>query len=122
MSESVETYVRNAEQMARRAIEAREKIYQGMREAVLAAPRVRRGRLVHGPEDAKQKFLTSQTAKGFISDNRWNMMQCVMYSVLGLSRAAVGMLAESRKQTKLLENMDKNIAEVLYEIRSGRDS
>jgi len=120
MSESVETYVRNAEQMARRAIDAREKIYQGMREAV-AAFRVR-GRGMHVPEDAKQKFLSSTKAKSLIADNRWNMTQCIMYSVLALSRAAAGMLVESKKQTKLLQNIDQNISEVLNAVRSSGDS
>jgi uncharacterized membrane protein len=97
---------RNAEIMAAKAIRSREDIYRGMDEAV--ADYARKPGSMVSPADAKQKFMTSQTAKSLIADNRWNMMQTVMYGILAITDAAGQLVVESRKQTRLLEQIKDN--------------
>jgi hypothetical protein len=100
MSEAFQTYVKNAEEMAGRAIESREKIYQGKREAELRA-----AQLGLSPIIEVQTWMSHEQCKALVADNQWNIRQSIMYSQLALARAAAGQLAEAKRQTMLLEKL-----------------
>jgi uncharacterized protein YaiL (DUF2058 family) len=95
----------NARAMAKRAIESRERIYQGIAEA-RSRYALRRGRKDYASltaEDEIQRWMTSQKAKQIIADNQWNMKQADMYSNLAAAEGIENILTEMRKQTALLE-------------------
>ena len=99
-----ETYLRNAEEMAGRAIAAREKIFQGNREA--------RAKAEADGTDPLTAVLTWEghtQYKSLMGDHRWYMEQAAMYSHLAQLRASAFQMAEAKKQTVLLENIDRQL-------------
>lgn len=73
-------HLKNAREMARRAIVARERIYAGNKEAKQVA--VDRGTNYN---DELQKWVTTNTFKSLVADNQWNMQQSIMYSNIAIA-------------------------------------
>jgi hypothetical protein len=93
-----EEHYRNAREMVKRALKAREEIYEGSRAAKLRAEE-RGTREV----DELQKWLTSAKFSSLVSDNQWNMQQSIMYNELAQTELLQGILLEQIKQTNRLQ-------------------
>jgi hypothetical protein len=102
------TYLRNAEEMAGRALVAREAIYQGKREAEARARRDGTSLIIE-----VQTWMGHEQCKALVADNQWNMKQSIMYAQLAQARVAAKLAAEAIKQTELLAANNELLAKIL---------
>jgi hypothetical protein len=107
MAMASRTHLENAMIMARRAIEAREKINQGKEDARLDA--AMRGT---DPIDEVQKWMTSKICASLIADNQWNMAQANMYSQLVQAEEALRHTAILTRIENMLTAIDRDVTDV----------
>jgi hypothetical protein len=85
------------------AIDNREAIYQADREAVADLLREKPRASLLDKTAAKQRARGAAQVKELVANNRWNMMQAVMFGVASLARTAIGIHHEVRRIRELLE-------------------
>lgn len=95
----VSTYLRNAREMCRRAIESREKIYEGEREAKERASRKGSSAIIE-----VQTWMSHEQCKALVADNQWNMQQSLMYSALSQAEALEVIKAQNAEIISLLKH------------------
>lgn len=100
-----------------KAVQAREKFYQGMDEAAMDA-RTKGER----PADAKYAFGKSQQGGQIIADNKWHMAQSRTFGTMAIARAVYLLVKEHQRSNKLLEENNTLLKEVRDALRRSGNS
>jgi hypothetical protein len=96
--------LRNAREMAKRSIAAREKVYKGIEEARLKFLTRPKTSSAISVDDEIQKWLSSTQAKTLIADNRWYIDQATMYATLSMAEDMASLLAAVEGLANSLED------------------
>jgi hypothetical protein len=86
-----------------KAVQARERFYQGTEEAAKQARTEAHPNM--GPTDAKVRFAESLMGKQLLADNKWHMTQSRTFALMAIARGVYLLLKEQQRTNVLLEEI-----------------
>lgn len=91
---------------AGKAVQSREQYYAGEREATADYNNGTPGSpyaTASSAEDARYQWEQSRKGKSLIADNRWHMMQAVMFGVMSMATNIAQIASDLRKIRQMME-------------------